>query len=31
VVDAVTYLLGPSGSWISGAVLNVTGGELRGI
>ncbi|MFF4253903.1 SDR family NAD(P)-dependent oxidoreductase [Streptomyces sp. NPDC001663] len=31
VVDAVNYLLGPSGSWISGAVLNVTGGQLRGI
>ncbi|MEX1125693.1 MAG: SDR family NAD(P)-dependent oxidoreductase [Acidimicrobiia bacterium] len=31
VVDAVTYLLGPSGGWISGAVLNVTGGQLRGI
>lgn len=31
IVDAVTYLLDASGSWISGAVLNVSGGQLRGI
>jgi NAD(P)-dependent dehydrogenase (short-subunit alcohol dehydrogenase family) len=30
VADAVAYLLEPSGDWISGAVLNVTGGGLRG-
>lgn len=28
--DAVRYLLRPSGDWISGAVLNVSGGALRG-
>ena len=31
VADAVAYLLGSSGDWISGAVLNVTGGRLRGL
>jgi NAD(P)-dependent dehydrogenase (short-subunit alcohol dehydrogenase family) len=31
VADAVAFLLGPSGDWISGAVLNVTGGGLRGM
>lgn len=31
VADAVAYLLGPGGSWISGAVLNVSGGALRGV
>ena len=31
VADAVRYLLGPSGNWISGAVLNVSGGRWRGI
>ncbi len=30
VADAVHYLLGSSGDWISGAVLNVSGGRLRG-
>jgi 3-oxoacyl-[acyl-carrier protein] reductase len=28
--DAVSYLLGRSGDWVSGAVLNVSGGRLRG-
>ena len=31
VADAVSYLLGPGGAWISGAVLNVSGGALRGL
>ena len=31
VADAVSYLLRPSGDWISGAVLNVTGGGWRGM
>lgn len=31
VADAVRYLLAPSGDWISGAVLNVSGGRWRGI
>ncbi len=31
VADAVRYLLGPSGNWTSGAVLNVSGGRLRGM
>lgn len=31
VADAVQFLLRPSGDWISGAVMNVTGGRLRGI
>lgn len=31
VADAVRYLLAPSGDWLSGAVLNVSGGQLRGI
>ncbi|RWI88865.1 SDR family NAD(P)-dependent oxidoreductase [Mesorhizobium sp.] len=31
VADAVTYLLGSSGDWISGTVLNVSGGRWRGI
>lgn len=30
VVEACRYLLGPGGGWISGAVLNVSGGRLRG-
>ena len=30
VADAVEYLLGESGDWVSGAVMNVTGGLLRG-
>lgn len=31
VAGAVRFLLGPSGDWISGAVLNVSGGALRGL
>jgi NAD(P)-dependent dehydrogenase (short-subunit alcohol dehydrogenase family) len=31
IVDAVRYLLEPSGDWLSGAVLNVSGGQFRGI
>lgn len=31
VADAVTFLLGSTGDWISGAVLNVSGGALRGL
>lgn len=31
VADAVRYLLASSGDWISGAVLNVSGGRWRGI
>ena len=30
VVEACLYLLGPGGDWISGSVLNVSGGRLRG-
>ena len=30
VADAVKYLLDDSGRWISGAVMNVTGGLVRG-
>lgn len=30
VADAVKYLLDDSGKWISGAVMNVTGGLVRG-
>lgn len=30
VADAVKYLLDDSGSWISGAVMNVSGGFIRG-
>ena len=30
VADAVSYLLDDSGNWISGAVLNVSGGYIRG-
>ena len=30
VVDAITYLLGSSGDWLSGVHLNVSGGRLRG-
>ena len=29
VADAVIYLLGDSGKWISGAVMNVSGGFIR--
>lgn len=31
VVDAVCYLLDSSGDWMSGSVVNVSGGQLRGI
>lgn len=31
IVDAVRYLLDGSGAWLSGTVLNVSGGQLRGI
>lgn len=31
VADAVQFLLRPSGDWLSGVVLNVTGGRLRGM
>jgi NAD(P)-dependent dehydrogenase (short-subunit alcohol dehydrogenase family) len=30
VVAACLYLLGPGGDWLSGSVLNVSGGRLRG-
>ena len=30
VADAVKYLLGDSGNWVSGAVMNVSGGFIRG-
>ena len=29
VADAVIYLLGDSGKWISGVVMNVSGGFIR--
>ncbi len=31
VADGVRYLLDSSGDWLSGVVLNVSGGQLRGI
>ena len=31
VADAVGYLLGRGGDWVSGSVLNVSGGDHRGI
>ena len=31
VADAVRYLLSPSGNWMSGAILNVSGGRWRGM
>jgi NAD(P)-dependent dehydrogenase (short-subunit alcohol dehydrogenase family) len=31
IADAVCYLLDSSGDWISGTVLNVSGGQLHGI
>lgn len=31
VAHAVRYLLGESGDWVSGAVLNVSGGLVRGL
>jgi NAD(P)-dependent dehydrogenase (short-subunit alcohol dehydrogenase family) len=31
IADAVAYLLERSGDWVSGSVLNVSGGQLRGI
>ncbi|MBL8670440.1 MAG: SDR family oxidoreductase [Alphaproteobacteria bacterium] len=30
VVEACLYLLGPGGDWMSGSVVNVSGGRLRG-
>ena len=30
VADAVCYLLDDSGDWISGVVMNVSGGLVRG-
>jgi hypothetical protein len=30
VVEACLYLLGPGGDWVSGTVLNVSGGRIRG-
>ncbi len=30
VVEACLYLLGPGGAWISGSVLNISGGRMRG-
>lgn len=30
MVDAVEYLLGSSGDWVSGSIMNVTGGRVRG-
>lgn len=29
--DAVRFLLRPSGNWISGAIMNVSGGRIRGM
>ena len=31
IADAVRFLLRSSGDWISGAVLNISGGAVRGI
>lgn len=31
IADGVRFLLGPSGDWLSGSVLNISGGEFRGI
>jgi NAD(P)-dependent dehydrogenase (short-subunit alcohol dehydrogenase family) len=31
IADGVRYLLAPSGDWVSGAVLNISGGQQRGI
>lgn len=31
IADAVRYLLDSSGDWLSGVVLNISGGQLRGI
>lgn len=30
VVEACLYLLGPGGNWLSGSILNVSGGRVRG-
>lgn len=30
VVDAIRFLLLPSGDWVSGTIMNVSGGRLRG-
>lgn len=31
IADGVNYLLSSSGDWLSGMVLNISGGELRGV
>jgi NAD(P)-dependent dehydrogenase (short-subunit alcohol dehydrogenase family) len=31
IADGAKYLLSSSGNWLSGAVLNISGGELRGM
>jgi 3-oxoacyl-[acyl-carrier protein] reductase len=31
IADGVKYLLASSGDWLSGAVLNISGGEVRGV
>jgi 3-oxoacyl-[acyl-carrier protein] reductase len=31
IADGVRHLLGPGGAWTSGSVLNISGGQLRGI
>lgn len=31
IADGVLYLLSPSGDWLSGMVLNISGGEFRGM
>jgi NAD(P)-dependent dehydrogenase (short-subunit alcohol dehydrogenase family) len=31
IAEAVRYLMAPSGDWISGATLNISGGQLRGM
>jgi 3-oxoacyl-[acyl-carrier protein] reductase len=31
IADGVAYLLGTTGDWISGAVLNISGGSFRGL
>lgn len=31
IADGVRYLLGPGGDWLSGSVLNISGGQFRGL
>jgi NAD(P)-dependent dehydrogenase (short-subunit alcohol dehydrogenase family) len=31
IADGVAYLLGPSGKWLSGSILNISGGTFKGI